>query len=80
MDFILYRNRQAIPIEVKSQLEKFTVPTGLQSFLKRYPETKQAFVFNLDKEATVKVNGTDVWFRRFERIKELIFKFSENLL
>jgi uncharacterized protein len=48
VDFVLVRDREPIPIKVKSKIK--SVPHGMKSFLRRYPETKQGFVFTLEKK------------------------------
>ena len=50
VDFIFIKNRIAFPIEVKSHIKPGQVPSGISAFLKRYPQTKKAFIFNLDYE------------------------------
>ncbi len=46
VDFVLVRDRQPLPIEVKSTWRERKIPPGLRQFFKVYPETRQAVVIN----------------------------------
>jgi hypothetical protein len=62
VDFVLIRDRQPIPIEVKSNLSKMSVPRGLKAFLKRYPNALKAYVVNNTVEGEVKYQKTKIRF------------------
>jgi predicted AAA+ superfamily ATPase len=68
VDFILLQNRRPFPVEVKTQLLSLQVPKGLAAFLKRYPETTQAFVVNRDITGMLKQGAADVRFLTFEEL------------
>ncbi len=62
VDFVLIRDRQPIPIEVKSNLKKMDVPGGLEAFLRKYPDISNAYVVNNSLEGEVKHQKTKVRF------------------
>ncbi|MCB9757057.1 MAG: ATP-binding protein [Candidatus Omnitrophica bacterium] len=66
VDFILLKNRNPIPIEVKSQLGKPQIPQGLKKFLLRYPSTPLAYVINENQTAIVQFNQTELKFITFK--------------
>jgi len=70
VDFIFIKNRIAFPIEVKSHIKPGQVPSGISVFLKRYPHTKKAFIFNLDYEDKKIINKTHVFYKKFENISK----------
>lgn len=64
VDFVFIRNRVPFPVEVKSTAEADNIPTGLGSFLRRYPATSRAFVINPSVEAEARCGKTRVFFRK----------------
>lgn len=62
VDFVLIRDRQPIPIEVKTNIKKMEVPSGLKAFLRRYPETPKAYVANNSLEGEIRHEKTKVQF------------------
>ena len=74
VDFVLVRDRQPIPIEVKSNLSKLKVPKGIESFLRRYPKVSNAYVANNTLEGCVKYNKTKVHFVHWSTINQKILK------
>ena len=46
VDFILLKDRNPVPIEVKATVEASQIPWGLKRFLNRYPDVKSAYVIN----------------------------------
>ena len=46
VDFILLKDRNPIPIEVKATIQASEIPLGLKRFLNRYPDVKSAYVIN----------------------------------
>ena len=70
VDFILLRDRQPIAIEVKNTLNEMQVPSGLKAFLKRYPETKYAVVFNNSIEGKINCDKIPVYFKSLNKISE----------
>lgn len=70
VDFILVRDRQPIPIEVKSNLKKMIVPKGLEAFLRKYPNTAKAYVANNSLEGEVKHQKTKVRFIHWSRCNQ----------
>jgi predicted AAA+ superfamily ATPase len=74
VDFILIRDRQPIPIEVKCNINKMLVPKGLESFLRKYPNTSKAFVFNNTIEGEVKFQKTKVSFIHWSKCNTKIIR------
>ena len=62
VDFVLIRDRQSIPIEVKSNLKKMIIPKGLEAFLRKYPNVSKAYVVNNSVEGEMKHQKTKVRF------------------
>jgi hypothetical protein len=66
VDFIFLENRIPIPIEVKSKLMKPEIPSGINAFLKRYPDAPAAVVFNDSIESTLETGeGKKVYFKKW---------------
>ncbi len=74
VDFILIRDRQPIPIEVKSNLKKMIVPNGLETFLKKYPDVSQAYVVNNSLEGEMKYQKTKVRFIHWSQCSRDVIK------
>lgn len=62
VDFVLVKDRQPIPIEVKSNWSKKRIPLGLRQFFNVYPETKKAVVINNDVHEKFIINGKEIYF------------------
>lgn len=62
VDFVLVKDRQPIPIEVKSNWSEKRIPIGLRQFLNVYPETQKAVVINHDKHDKIKIDGREIFF------------------
>jgi uncharacterized protein len=62
VDFVLIRDRQPTPIEVKANLKRLNIPNGIEVFLRRYPNTVNAYVVNNSIEGKVKYYKTIVHF------------------
>ncbi|MFQ5652612.1 MAG: hypothetical protein ACE5IY_21985, partial [bacterium] len=60
--FVLVKDRQPVPIEVKSNWREKRVPMGLRQFLNVYPETQKAVVMNHNIQDKVTVNGREIFF------------------
>jgi len=72
VDFVLVKNRVPLPIEVKSDLTKPEIPWGLKSFLRRYPKTPFAVVFNNSFEDIVQTDtGRQLYFKKWTKVEEL---------
>lgn len=68
VDFVLNKNNEIIPIEVKySLIKKVGVKRSLRSFIERY-SPKRAYIVNLNYSETVIVNNTEVVFIPFYRV------------
>ena len=68
VDFVFIRNREPFPIEVKSAAKADDIPSGLRSFLNRYPRTPRAFVMNPSLQAEARCGKTRVFFRKIEEL------------
>ncbi len=62
VDFVLVKDRQPVPIEVKSSWSEKRVPPGVRQFLKAYPETQKAIVINHDIHEKISVDGREIFF------------------
>jgi len=76
VDFILVKNRVPYPIEVKSNLKKPNIPSGLKSFLNLYKNTKTAYVVNLNIEDEIKYNNSNVKFIKFDSVERIYKEIS----
>lgn len=65
VDFIWIKNQIAYPIEVKTTCKKNELPKGLKSFMKKYPETKKAFVVNQESSGEMKYNNAIIYFKKW---------------
>jgi len=70
VDFVLIRDRQPIPIEVKSHLKRMNVPKGLEAFLRKYPDVPRAYVANNSVEGEVRHHRTKVRFIHWSRCRQ----------
>jgi len=61
IDFLILEREKIVPIEVKSNIKKTIIPSGIRSFIKTYiPE--RAAVVNLSLETTVKKENTIIYY------------------
>lgn len=66
VDFILLKNRQPVPIEVKATWNSFEIPSGLKRFLRRYPDTKRAIVVSEHQHGESQEKHCQISFVRLE--------------
>jgi len=64
VDFVLEKNRQLIPVEVKSKLKKETLPRSFYSFIKKY-NPSLGFVFSENFIGMKKVDICRIYFIPF---------------
>ena len=76
VDFIILKDRQPFPIEVKSDLKKLTPPKGLKSFLRAYPKAKVGFVFNAKLKGEIDFERRKIHFLPLEEINHIEDYFS----
>jgi len=62
VDFVLKKDQQLLPIEVKSSWQPPIVPPGLRHFLSYYPESKNAVVLYDGPEYTSRYNDCTIYF------------------
>lgn len=62
VDFVLQKDAELLPIEVKSAWKPGKLPSGLRSFLRLYPETKKAAVLYDGPEHTVSSGACTIQF------------------
>lgn len=67
VDFILTKDREMLPIEVKSGWKPPAIPQGLKQFLSIYPETKNAIVLYDGPESTIFQGSLKVRFLPIHR-------------
>lgn len=73
IDFILLKNQIPFPVEVKSKLKNSEVPSSLKKFLKNYPESPGAIVFNDNLHETIDVFGKSVEFLPWYEAESISF-------
>jgi uncharacterized protein len=62
VDFVLEKDRQLLPIEVKSSWKPGKIPSGLANFFRFYPETRIGVVLYDGAETTSNYDGRSVYF------------------
>ncbi|MFQ5639547.1 MAG: ATP-binding protein [bacterium] len=62
VDFVLVKDRQPVPVEVKSNWSEKRIPMGLRQFLNVYPETQSAVVINHAIHDKIMVDGREIFF------------------
>ncbi len=71
VDFLWIKNQVPYPIEVKLNWPTTKVPKGLQSFLRRYPDTNRAFVIGSRSQEEIDFNSIRIHFLPLEKATEL---------
>lgn len=71
VDFVWRKNRKLTAIEVKSNLKKPEIASGLKSFLRAYPKTEKAIVFNESVSSIEDYRGHQIHFVRFRDLLEI---------
>ena len=66
VDFILLKDRQPIPIEVKAKINLSEVPQGIKRFLARYPDVRSAYVINSNTHGKAQYNKCVIEYLTFE--------------
>ncbi len=79
VDFICLKNRQAIPIEVKSGLTDAIIPKGMRSFLTLYPNTIYGIVFNEMVHDRIVTNGHVIDFLPLEKVAQCM-SYIDNMI
>ncbi len=70
VDFILLKDRNPIPIEVKAKIERSEIPAGLKRFLNRYPAVQSAYVINGSINDQVNLDKCRIHYLTFDRFTE----------
>ena len=70
VDFIFIKNRVPFPIEVKTHINAGEIPSGLISFLRRYPKTQKAFIFNLKYTGEKSYKNTRIFYKKTVHIRD----------
>lgn len=63
VDFIWLLNRVPYPIEVKLSDAEGRIPKGLVAFMKRYPDTRRAYILHGGASHDTQMNGANFHFR-----------------
>lgn len=71
VDFIKVTNRRPIPIEVKSDLNKLTIPEGLKAFLNKYPSTSLSYVVNASQTGELIYKNSVVKFIHWHQVDQI---------
>lgn len=77
VDFVLEKNQQLIPVEVKSNLKKEILQRSFYNFIKKY-EPSIGFVFSANFSGTKKVENCLVYFIPFYFLPALISYLKEE--
>lgn len=78
IDFVLLKNRQPLLIEVKSGSRENTIPDGMRTFIRNYPETLGGILFSESAGKEMEYEGKKVLFASFDRISETVARFIES--
>ena len=70
VDFILLKDRQPIPIEVKATVETSKIPLGLKRFLTRYPVVSSAYVINGVVNEQTRLGKCGIHYVTFDRFAQ----------
>ena len=68
VDFILVKDRQPFPIEVKSRLSRPVPPAGLLAFCRRYPKVRHTFTVSARAFPPVEDGGRTHHFLGFDEV------------
>lgn len=74
VDFILLKDRKAIPIEVKSKLTTMEIPKSIKRFLARYTDIKMAYVVNENITGVMDYKSSKIEFMTFDSFDPKEFK------
>ena len=72
VDFILIKNRQPIPIEVKRNLSKHKVHPGIKSFCRKYPKVKESYLISEKAHHDIIDNGVTHHFIGLQEMGDLL--------
>jgi predicted AAA+ superfamily ATPase len=72
VDFILVKDQNAIPVEVKLKGEKGKIPKGLKHFLKTYSETKEAVILCDKFYEPISFEGVKIHFMPYYQAGNLV--------
>lgn len=74
VDFVVLKNNIPYPIEVKTSINKYEVPSSLKKFLINYPECKTAFILAENcQEHVIKIDNTEIFVKHWEDAENLDF-------
>ena len=76
VDFVLVKDRQPFPIEVKSHLERPSIAEGLAAFIRRYPTTSDSFTVSDCAFEPVRDGETTHHFLAFEDLSPILKRVS----
>ncbi len=72
MDFVLQKDAELLPIEVKSSWKPGKLPPGLRSFLRLYPETQKAVVLYDGPEHSVLSGSCTIQFAPLYKAQRIL--------
>lgn len=75
VDFVVVKDREYLPIEVKTSWQAGKIPPGLKAFLRYYPETRNAVVLSNCLADPVKLDHCTIHFHpwyRAHQVKQLL--------
>lgn len=72
VDFVWIKNQKPYPIEVKANWKGTELPQGLKLFIKRYPDTRMAFVVAANINGMKMIGKTKVYFVNIENAAKIV--------
>jgi len=72
VDFVLVKDRQPFPIEVKSHLERPRIADGLAAFIRRYPAVSDSFTVSDRGFEPIRTGKTTHHFLAFEDLSAIL--------
>ena len=72
VDFVLVKNRQPYPIEVKTRWQQGTPAPGVAAFCRRYPKVKLTFTISADEHEPLIEDSRTHHFLTFENTSRIL--------
>lgn len=72
VDFVLVKNRQPYPIEVKTRWQERAPPSGATAFCRKYPKVRCTFTISADEQEPLVEDSRTHHFLEFENVSSLL--------
>lgn len=72
VDFVLSKDGDLLPVEVKAKWDKNKIPNGIKAFLRKYPEESKAAIILADFEDETEYQGHKIYFMPWYRAHQLV--------